>query len=284
MITKNYTGFVLAIGILSCVLMTGCDERPEIGNNEAIRVSKELVTTQQTFEQIYLQVQNTAATQSELNSFGISTFSSNPCLKLQVDAEDTYFFPATYTFDYGDGCKTGDHTFAGELAATFNGFVNQDNSSIDIALNNLYLNSNKIEGKYSLISKGKNNLNRLEVEQQIQNGKVKYAQSELNYGASIFATQVNVLYEENSNQFPEAIEFTWEQIINATFVDSESTFFTITTVAPIVNISSWPVPVGGTLKVENTSNGLTFYLDFGDYTRDQLLSIQIGDEITELSL
>ncbi len=106
----------LMLILMVLTLMVGCAEKPEISTNEALSVSKELISAQQSFVQIYEQIQEIGGTQTELNSQGLSSSSLPSCLELQVDSDDIIFFPATYSFDYGDGCKSGDHKFSGKLS------------------------------------------------------------------------------------------------------------------------------------------------------------------------
>ena len=270
--------------LLAVLLTGGCADVQEVPVEEAIRVSQEMIGTQQSFTNVYEEISYTASTLEELNTDGQSFLTPVDCVKLRAVSDDTGVFPTIFEFDYGNACQSGIHQFSGKVLAEFDGFVDNENTQIEVDLQDFQIDQSVLQGTYSIAKKGSDDQGRLVIEHQIHNGISIKEQYRFNIGASIVTTLINSDFQANPNGIPEVIENTWEENINATFVDSESVVYTVTTESPVVTISTWPIPVAGVLKLENLSNQLSFSIDFGNYEKDNFVMITIGEETTELSL
>ncbi len=270
--------------ILGLFFLTSCDVDQNIELEEAMSVSQEMVSTQVSFANLYQEVLQSAQSIPELNSSGQSFFVLADCVKLRTVSNGAVFFPVIYELDFGADCLSGDHRFSGKLTAEFSGYLDQDGCNVIVNLKDFVVDGKQIQGTYSFVNKGKDDLDRLVVEHQIINGKTIEDQQELNFGASILSTLIAENLLSDSNALTPVLETTWEESVNATFVSEENIVYSVTSETPIVNISSLPIPVAGMLKLENLTTQQSFFIDFGDFQRDNAVFINIGESTKEVIL
>jgi hypothetical protein len=178
---KSIVGLMLAVTV-GILLTQSCSK-----DNTGTLTSNDLTAAQDDAYASALEqdVDNTVisnVTSLDANSYSPvgmkSTDGDGSCVNITVSHPDSTHFPKVITLDYGDGCTTifnGDTiTRKGQIVITLTNRWFVAGAQQIVTFNNFFINDVQIEGTKTITNKGLNNKNHLEMEFQLENGKITF--------------------------------------------------------------------------------------------------------------
>jgi len=272
-IGKHLKLFICMIAIFGCVI-TAC-EKDQIdddttSSDEDVSTASDNSTAENLYSDVFDQADQGA---EEAESSGKTSSAADTCRKVRFIVLDSALRKREITIDFGTGCTGQDgRTRKGKIIVVLTGTYKDSGSSLNVTLEDYYVNDHKIEGTKTVTNNGRNASGNLSYTISVQNGKITT---------------------------PDTATFTWESTRTREWLEGESTVwpdicddvYSITGSASGTNRAgkSFSVDITTSLRkeiccrwlvsgvVEITPDGKkTRKIDFGSGTCDSLATVSVG--------
>lgn len=259
---------VVLVGMMSLAFMMGCEDTTGISEQEA-ETSEAVAFVESVFAQSSIDVDN-AVTNTTSNSgrggHG-SCFGFSGCMV--VTKEDTDGgYPKTITLDYGEGCTSNEVTKSGKIVTTVTGSKKETGSQRIVNYDNYSVNGYVFNG----------------TETYTYNGNGTYAVAMIN-GTIVTpdGEEITWLHDKVRTQIAGANtedhdDDGFETTGTSNGVSKEGVFYQREITSPLVTYASCFWIMSGV--VENTVGDVTYTIDFGDGTCDDVAT-RTQDGVTE---
>ena len=276
---------LLAVGII--LGLTACSKDKKADQEKAETVINDFMMAKTSFERAYTVMDESAQQEDGLNGFtGPDIASNRNCGTVEFSVDQSQFFPAVLSIDYGDGCTLEDQRLSGKLSATFNGFLFEKDKSIELSFDLFAINDISVDGRYTLTNKGFDDKQQQIWEHEIQDGQLKGPHGfSIEYAANTSTTQIAGQDTHWWNAGIDGLtDDVWEVIQSATYINPFGDVFTVSTAIPIIKNVLCEWPISGAVIISGESLPHHVEVNFGENTCDNIATVAYGTVEFEIEL
>ena len=273
---KTFRFLLLLLGVAT-LSFTACDD-----NNDTAAVEPDVASIINATDLYVTSDIDEATDETSLASRSAEDLAVARCFTMElIPNPDGAFWPKKWVIDFGtDGCLSAlGIVRTGKIYMTLTDYWKNEGSLRTITFEDFYVDGNHIEGVKTIENTGLNADGQLTWEHKITGGKVTFTDGTT---TTLESDRFSVMVAGADTPVFADDEFDMTGV--STGVDRNGVNFKAEITVPLHYINGCRFPVSGELTITSEGSEVPIIIDYGDGTCDNIATMTIGEEVTEIEL